>query len=91
MASSNLLQIIKRIAIDVFNASKPCNYYVGYVKRVSSSLMIHVCDLDIDEDFLLISSTLKSSLSLNDKVVCFRKQGGNEFYVAEKVGGNNDS
>lgn len=91
MASSSLLQLIKRIAIEVFNASKPCDYYVGRVKSVSPSLVIHVCDIDIDDYFLLISSTLKSSLSVNDKVVCFRKQGGNEFYVAEKVGGNNDS
>jgi len=91
MASSSLLQLIKRIAMEVFNASKPCNYYVGYVKKVSPTLVIHVCDIDLDEYFLIISSTLKSTLSVGDKVVCFRKQGGNEFYIAEKVGGNSDS
>lgn len=55
MASSNLVQLIKRIAMEAVQASKPCDYKIGTVIK-TEPLTVKVSDnISLDEDFLLMS------------------------------------
>ena len=52
MASANLVQLIKRIAVDAVSAGKPCDYRTGIVTQVDP-LHIKVSNsLVLEEEFL---------------------------------------
>lgn len=55
MASSNFVQLIKRIAADAMEASKPCDYMVGTVTN-EDPLRIRVSqNIELEEEFLHLS------------------------------------
>ncbi len=86
MASSNLIQLIKKIAMEAVNASKPCDYRIGTVAsekplkvKVSNNIML-------DMNFLhLTAAVTEKPLKKGDKVLMFRKQGGNEYMLIDRV------
>ena len=52
MASANLVQLIKQIAVDAVNAGKPCDYRTGIVTQ-ENPLHIKISNsLVLEEDFL---------------------------------------
>ena len=52
MASANLVQLIKQIAVDAVNAGKPCDYRTGIVTQ-ENPLHIKISkSLVLEEDFL---------------------------------------
>lgn len=52
MASANLVQLIKQIAVDAVNAGKPCDYQTGVVTQ-ANPLHIKVSNsLVLEEEFL---------------------------------------
>lgn len=58
MADSNLVQLIKRIAVDAVRASKPSDYVTGVVTG-TSPLKIKVSQtLELEDDFLLLSRSV---------------------------------
>lgn len=55
MPDMGWVQLIKHIAMEAFNASKPCNYKIGTVTK-TEPLTVRVSDsFSLDEDFLLLS------------------------------------
>lgn len=58
MADSNLVQLIKRIAVEAVLASKPCDYTIGTVTS-ASPLKIKVSQtLELEEDFLHLARSV---------------------------------
>lgn len=72
MASSNLVQLIKRIALEAVEAEKPCDYRIGTVTSVSP-LKIKVSQtLELEEDFLHLARNVtdfKTKISMNAQSV----------------------
>lgn len=88
MPNSNLVQLIKKIAIEAVDASKPCDYKIGTVIE-KYPLKIRITQkLCLDEDFLIITQTAEERvLKVGDEVLMIRKQGGKEYVVLDKVVG----
>lgn len=58
VADSNLVQLIKRIAVEAVQASKPCDYTIGTVTS-ASPLKIKISQtLELEEDFLHLARSV---------------------------------
>lgn len=86
MASSNLVQLIKKIAIEAINTEKPCDYRIGVVTCINPLEVNISQNMTLDEDFLRFTNTImEQQLENGDKVLMIRKHGGNEYVVLDKV------
>ena len=85
LANTSLVQLIKKIAMDAFNASKPCNVMVGKVQSVSPLKISIGQQLLIDDDFLIVGDSVKEHLAANQIVVLIRQSGGQRFLVVDTI------
>lgn len=90
MPNSNLVQLIKRIAVEAIDARKPCDYVVGKVTRISPLRIRMAQNMVLNSDFLLLTKSVaddggNSGLKKGDMVLMFRKQGGQQYVVIDKV------
>lgn len=85
MANSNLVQLIKQIAVEAVNAAKPCDYRTGTVVSVNPLKIKMSNTITLDNDFLDITETAYNSLATGDKVLLFRKSGGKRYVVIDRV------
>ncbi len=85
MANLSIVQLIKRISMDVFNASKPCDYIIGKVDKVNPLTVSISQQLKIDDDFLIVGNRVKSELAVNEKVILIRKSGGQQFLIIDTL------
>lgn len=58
MADSNLVQLIKKIAMDAVNASKQCDYRVGIVTSTDPLKIKLSNSLTLEEDFLHLTQNV---------------------------------
>lgn len=87
IADKNLLQLIKQAAVEAVEASKPAAILFGKVSD-SAPLSIFVDQkLTLSAEFLVITDKVKS-LTVGDKVILLRMQGGQKYIVLDKVVGN---
>lgn len=84
MSNSNLLQLIKQAAVEVIEASTPSDIHVGHIKSINP-FVLHVADVDIPHDFIVIADSLTNNLEVNDKVIVISNQGGQLFFVVDKA------
>ena len=83
----NMIQIIKKAAIEAVENSKPVKIYYGTVLDDSTSVKIDQ-KFTITKDFIVISNRMKEEgLSSGDKVILLQEQGGQKFIILDKVGG----
>lgn len=86
MENRNLLQIIKQIAKDERQNSRPCDVMIGTVAK-TNPLKISISNkVTIDKDFFTM--TLRASqliYSKGDKVAMIQAQGGQNFVIIDKV------
>lgn len=87
MANSNLIQLIKRIALEAVTASKPCDVLIGNVKSVSPLNIAISQKMVLDKDFLIISDTVKEKIKKDAAVIVIRRSGGQQFVVIDTVAG----
>lgn len=80
----NLIEIIKRAALDAVTASKPTDVVEGVITSVSP-LRIQVSQMQIlDNTFLIVMDSVKS-LKYGERVAMIRTQGGQRFYVIGRL------
>ena len=86
IAASNLVQVLKQLAKEEREASKPCDIVMGTVCSVDP-LKIQISQkLSITDDFLILTSYFDSlDVSTGDNVVMIRAQGGQSFLLLDKV------
>lgn len=99
MANSNIVQLIKQIAVEAVKAAKPCDYRTGVVTH-TNPLEIKISQtLTLDEDFLDLSrnvtnfetkingqiTTVENELKVGEKVLMIRKSGGQKYAVIDRV------
>lgn len=86
MPNSNLVQLVKQIAMEAVAASKPCDYRIGTVTSVNPLKIKVSQNIILDKDFLCFTQTAsKTSLQRGNRVLMLRKAGGNEYMVIDKV------
>lgn len=82
---SNLLTLIKRAAMEAFEASKPCTTCTGQVKEVSPLRIGLDQKKVLDEDFLDVTSTAKEKIKKGSSVLLIRQAGGQKYSVIDTL------
>lgn len=85
MPNENLVQLIKRIAIDAVNASKPCNTVVGKIQSVSPLSVSIGQKIILDEDFLDITSNAEEKMKTGSRVLLIRQAGGQRYVIIDTL------
>ncbi len=85
MPNENLVQLIKKIALDAFTASKPCNVILGRVQKLSPINISVSQKIILDEDFLDITSTAKKNMKEGSRVLMIRQAGGQRYVVIDTL------
>ena len=83
----NMIQIIKKAAVEAVEASKPVKICFGEITKKSPLTVKIEQRLELSDDFLVITETAKkASLAKGDYVLLIRMQGGQSYVVIDKVG-----
>lgn len=86
MSNSNLTQVIKQIARDEREASKPADIVPGTVEKTSPLTVRVSPKLALTGETLMTTYTAAhSDLAPGDRVVLIRAQGGQRFLVVDKL------
>lgn len=84
---ANMIQIIKKAAIEAVEASKPVHVCFGEVIKKSPLTIKIEQRLELEEEFFVITETAKkASLTKGDSVLLLRMQGGQLYAILDKVG-----
>ena len=83
-SNTNLVQLIKRAAIEAVEASKPCAIKLGRVKSVNPLKISIGQKITLDEDFLFVTATAKTNIKKKEtRVILIRQQGGKKYIVLD--------
>ena len=99
MANSNIVQLVKQIALEAVEASKPCDYRTGVVTGINPLEIKISQTLTLDESFLDLArnvtdfeilvngqmTTIENALKVGEKVLMIRKSGGQRYTVIDRV------
>lgn len=90
-----MIDLIKREALKAVNATNPVNFSIGTVSSVNPLKITVHQKLTLIKEFLIVtervtryeenSIVIRTGLSVGDKVVLARVQGGNQYIVLDKV------
>jgi hypothetical protein len=80
----NLVELIKRAAVEAVNESKPTAVLFGKVSSLAP-LKINIDQKLILGETQLVNTSLLNSLVVGDEVILLQFQGGQKFMVLEKV------
>lgn len=72
MANSNIVQLIKRIALDAVEMSKPCDYRIGTVTGVEPLKIKVSQNIELEEEFLHLSRNVtdfKTKITMEEQEV----------------------
>lgn len=84
----NMIEIIKRAAVDAVNSSYPTQVIFARVAS-TSPLQVYISQKmpNVGAPLLVVSATAaKANLAVGDKVILLRAQGGQQFIVLDKEG-----
>ncbi len=85
--STNLIGIIKKVAVEAVEASNPVAVLFGSVVS-TSPLKINVEQrLVVTKEFIRLTNSVtgENELKANDNVVLLRTQGGQQYIVIDKL------
>ena len=78
-SNSNIVQLMKRAAIEAVDASKPC-----IIKSVSPLKISLGQKITVDESFLYVTKTARDNIKKTEtRVVLLRQQGGGKYLVLD--------
>lgn len=84
----NIIQIIKKAAIEAVEASKPTKILYGTVVLLSPFSIKIDQKFTVTEEFLVISKRMqREGFLVGDKIILIQEQGGQRYIVLDKVGG----
>lgn len=85
--SQDLLQIIKKAAMDVVETSNPMRVVFGTIESVSPLKVKIEQKLSIDDFFLIQTDTFKryTDKKVGDKLVLIRMQGGQQYLILDRM------
>ncbi|HBH3639354.1 TPA: DUF2577 domain-containing protein [Clostridioides difficile] len=85
--SQDLLQIIKKAAMDAVETSNPIRIVFGIIESISPLKVKIEQKLSIDDFFLIQTETFKryTDKKVGDKLVLIRMQGGQQYLILDRV------
>ncbi|HBF4080043.1 DUF2577 domain-containing protein [Clostridioides difficile] len=85
--SQDLLQIIKKAAMDAVETSNPMQIAFGTIESVNPLVVKIEQKLSIGEIFLIQTDTFKryTDKKIGDKLVLIRMQGGQQYLVLDRM------
>ncbi|BDE77314.1 DUF2577 domain-containing protein [Clostridioides difficile] len=85
--SQDLLQIIKKAAMDAVETSNPMRVVFGTIESVSPLKVKIEQKLSIDDFFLIQTDTFKryTDKKIGDKLVLIRMQGGQQYLILDRM------
>ncbi|SJS17113.1 Protein of uncharacterised function (DUF2577) [Clostridioides difficile] len=85
--SQDLLQIIKKAAMDAVETSNPMQIAFGTIESLNPLVVKIEQKLSIGEIFLTQTETFKryTDKKIGDKVVLIRMQGGQQYLVLDRM------
>ncbi|EGT2197684.1 TPA: DUF2577 domain-containing protein [Clostridioides difficile] len=85
--SQDLLQIIKKAAMDAVETSNPMRVVFGTIESISPLRVKIEQKLSIGEFFLIQTDTFKryTDKKIGDKLVLIRMQGGQQYLVLDRM------
>ncbi|HBG1037138.1 TPA: DUF2577 domain-containing protein [Clostridioides difficile] len=85
--SQELLQIIKKTAIDAVETSNPIRIVFGIIESISPLKVKIEQKLSIDDFFLIQTETFKryTDKKVGDKLVLIRMQGGQQYLILDRM------
>jgi len=84
MASEGLIPLLKRVALEAVDASKPTVVLYGTVSGIAPLTIYLEQKRTITRGFLVVTDKVKN-LVVGDKVVMIRMQGGQKYIIMDKV------
>ncbi len=84
MASEGLIPLLKRVALEAVDASKPTVILYGTVSSITPLTIYLEQKRTITRGFLVVTDKVKN-LVVGDKVVMIRMQGGQKYIIMDKV------
>lgn len=83
---NELVETLKRAAVEAVEAKKPVSIYFGEVVN-DTPLKINVEQKMIlgDKQLILTGTILEKGLAVGDSVILIRMQGGQKFIVMDKL------
>ncbi|WP_033168359.1 DUF2577 domain-containing protein [Clostridium sp. KNHs205] len=84
MASEGLIPLLKRVALEAVDASKPTVVLYGTVSGITPLTIYLEQKRTITRGFLVITDKAKN-LVVGDQVVMIRMQGGQKYIIMDKV------
>lgn len=84
---TDLLNIIKKAAIEAVNASQPSDFCFGKVTSISPLKILVEQKMTLGKAQLILTETIAktSPLKVNDEVVLLKKKGGQKYLVLDRV------
>ncbi|HAT4372217.1 DUF2577 domain-containing protein [Clostridioides difficile] len=85
--SQDLLQIIKKAAMDAVETSNPIRIVFGIIESISPLKVKIEQKLSIDDFFLIQTETFKryTDKKVGDKLVLIRMQGGQQYLILDRM------
>lgn len=85
--SQDLLQIIKKAAMDAVETSYPMRVVFGTIESISPLRVKIEQKLSIGEIFLIQTDTFKryTDKKIGDKLVLIRMQGGQQYLILDRM------
>lgn len=81
----NLVEIIKKSAVEAVEASNPVIIVFGKITS-SSPLKVNIEQkLTLGPEQLLLTDAIKNNINTGDNVILIRQQGGQKYIVLDKV------
>lgn len=84
MAIEGLIPLLKRIALEAVEASKPTVILFGTVSSINPLSIYLEQKRTITKNFLVVTDKAKN-LTVGDGVVMVRMQGGQKYIIIDKV------
>ncbi|MGN6710729.1 MAG: DUF2577 domain-containing protein [Anaerocolumna jejuensis] len=84
IATEGLIPLLKRVALEAVEASKPTVVLFGTVSSINPLSVYLEQKRTITKDFLVVTDKAKN-LTVGDTVVMIRMQGGQKYIVLDKV------
>ena len=81
----NILQLIKRAAIEAVIASKPCDTYIGKIKNLSPLEIAVGQKIVLDSEFLNVTEVAQRHMKKESKVLLIRQSGGQKYTVIDTI------
>lgn len=81
----NLLKVIKNIALEAVQATKPVIWLYGTVTRTSPLEISLETKLKLDRDFIEFGSFKNANFGTGDKLILLRQQGGQRFLCLDVI------